>query len=113
MSQGEQAIRNLRIRFWGVQGSCPLFPNAQEVADYKRMVKADLLKQVLLDMEKRCRDGAGCTAADLLGGPPSDERISAYLGRMAEDGLPVYGGDTTCLSVETAEGVLFLIHGGS
>jgi hypothetical protein len=110
MSALEPPIRNLRVRFWGVQGSCPLFPNSQEVADYKRMVKFDLLKQVLQDVEKR---GSGCTAADLLGGTINDDRIMAYLGRMADDGLPVYGGDTTCLTVETADGELILIDGGS
>jgi hypothetical protein len=109
----DKPIRNLRIRFWGVQGSCPLFPEAHEVADYERLAALDLLNKVLRDVEKRGNNGSGCKVEDLLGGPLNDANVAAYQKRLGVSDLPVYGGDTTCTSIETADGHVIVIDCGS
>jgi hypothetical protein len=109
----ERPIANLRIRLWGVQGSCPLFPEAYEVDEYKRMLHQDLLKRVLNDLQRHSQNGSGCTVEDLLHGPINDANLAAYQQRLGEDYLPVYGGDTTCASIETADGNILVIDGGS
>src|SRR5258708_7956257 len=109
---GEKPIRDLRIRFWGVQGSCPLFPEAYEVVEYERMIARNLLGKILVDIQKCGSNGSGCRVEDLLGGPPTDANIDAYQQRLGMSNLPVYGGDTTCVSIETADGDLLIIDGG-
>lgn len=109
----ERPIRDLRIRFWGVQGSCPLFPEAHEVAEYKRMVTLDVIERVLDDVKKHSANGRGATVEDVLGGPVSQERLEAFRRRLTLQELPVYGGDTTCASVETPEGDVLVLDGGS
>jgi hypothetical protein len=106
-------ISQMRIRFWGVQGSCPLFPESYEVAEYTRMVELDVLRKVMADINRRAGHGKGCTSEDLLGGAFSEPRLQAYLRNLAVEELPVYGGDTTCISVETPEGDLIVLDGGS
>src|SRR5580698_1103680 len=109
----ETPIRNLRVRFWGVQGRCPLFPESYEVAEYKRMVTQDVIRKMLLDMQKRAPTGKGLTADELLGGPINDKNLDAYAYHLKLAELPVYGGDTTCISVETPDGDILVLDGGS
>ena len=106
-------IRNMRIRFWGVQGSCPLFPETHEVQEYKRLVTMDLLEKVLRDMAVKSHNGSGCKVEDLLGGPLTAATLDAYQRRLGSSTLPVYGGDTTCVGVETADGNTIVFDGGS
>jgi phosphoribosyl 1,2-cyclic phosphodiesterase len=103
----------MRIRFWGVQGSCPLFPAANEVAEYTRMVGEDVIRRMLADVQQHSANGKGCTADELLGGAIDNQNVLAYQARLGMAELPVYGGDTTCLSVETPEGDLLILDGGS
>ncbi len=105
-------IKNFRITFWGVQGSCPLFPEPHEVDDYKRQICLDTLTHVLDDIKARMTNGA-IRIEDLLGGPLDASRISAYHKKLSIPDLPVYGGETTCISVETGDGHTILIDGGS
>jgi hypothetical protein len=110
---GELPIREMRIRFWGVQGSCPLFPESYEVAEYKRMVISDVLKRVMADIQRHTNHGTGCQVDDLLGGPLNEQRLQTYQDFLNLEDLPVYGGDTTCVSVENPEGDLIVLDGGS
>src|SRR5271163_3498097 len=87
-------IKNLRICFWGVQGSCPLFPEATEVEEYKRLVAIDAIQRVLDDVQRNSRGGTGCRVEDLLGGPASKQSLEAYQRKLGTADLPVYGGDT-------------------
>src|SRR5687767_5837353 len=61
-------VRNLRITFWGVQGSCPVFPTAAELASF-------------------------------------DPRAAADVSR--------FGGDTTCVEVQTGDGATLLFDLGT
>jgi|GEM_PF-250923 len=107
------SFENLRIRFWGVQGSCPLFPQSNEVLEYERMIGTILLQKVLADMELHSRNGKGCNVKDLLGGPLTEKSVLAYQKRLGLSELPIYGGDTTCLSIETSDGYDIVLDGGS
>jgi hypothetical protein len=107
-------IRNMRLCFWGVQGSCPLFPESSEVDEYKRMISMDLLQRLLADMQaKSFANGGSVNVEDLLGGPVSDSALDGYLKKLGVSTLPVYGGDTTCISIETADGNILVFDGGS
>lgn len=109
----ETPVRNLRIRFWGVQGSCPLFPQAHEVAEYERMIIYDLLQKIVHDMRDHSSNGHGCTVEELLGGPLTPENLDTYQRKLGTSNLPVYGGDTTCVSIETGDGNTLVIDCGS
>jgi phosphoribosyl 1,2-cyclic phosphodiesterase len=111
--RGDAPVRNMRIRFWGVQGSCPLFPEAHEVADYARMIALDLLHKVLQDVQTLATSGRSCRVEDLLGGSLTSSHVDGYLDRLGLANLPVYGGDTTCISIETSDGQLILLDAGS
>src|ERR1700683_4405871 len=107
---GEPPIRNFRVRFWGVQGSCPMFPEHHEVEDYKRLVVQDVLNRVFKDIGRN--DGKCRTVEELVGGPLTPARVDAYQRKLGGADFPVYGGDTTCISIETAEGEFIVLAGG-
>jgi hypothetical protein len=111
-------VQNLRIRFWGVQGSCPVHPPLYVIREFTRQVAVHTIEQALADMAAKSKgggaNGAGCfRVEDLLGGPPSPEAIEAYQRRLGLPDFPIYGGETTCIEVETAEGEVIVIDGGS
>src|SRR5205807_3639644 len=98
--EGSAAIRNLRIRFWGVQGSCPLFPEAHEVEEYKSLVARDAIRRVIEDLRKKARAGS-ISMERSLNHPMSDDDLAEYQRELGAADLPVYGGETTCVSIET------------
>jgi phosphoribosyl 1,2-cyclic phosphodiesterase len=105
---GDKPIEHLRIRFWGVQGSCPMFPEPHEVDEYRWMVAHDALQRALRDVK------SGRTSFDALVGIADDDAaVMKYLRSLGRAELPVYGGETTCVSVETPEGDVIVLDGGS
>lgn len=106
-------VQNLRIRFWGVQGSCPVHPPLHVVKDFTRQVAVDTLERALKDMTVRAKSGECACVEDLLGGPMTKERIEAYQQHLGLPDMPIYGGETTCIEVETADDQVILIDGGS
>jgi hypothetical protein len=105
-------VRNLRVRFWGVQGSCPMFPEPREVDEYRWLVARDALKRMILDLRARAGGGAVSVEA-LLDKLDADDALAAYHKKLGESVVPVYGGETTCAVVETSEGNVIVIDGGS
>jgi phosphoribosyl 1,2-cyclic phosphodiesterase len=105
---GEKPIEDLRIRFWGVQGSCPMFPEPHEVEEYRWMVAQDALQRVLRDVQ-----GGGKSIEELVRLADNDAGMMTYLRTLGRSELPVYGGETTCVSVETPEGDVIVLDGGS
>src|SRR5581483_12452441 len=63
-------IQNLRLSFWGVQGSCPLFPETYEVEEYKRLVALDALTRAFADLAAKSNNGS-VDLRKVLGGPPT------------------------------------------
>ena len=122
VQQGLEAdgpVKNLRIRFWGVQGSCPVHPPLHVVKAFTRQIAVDTLQRVLQDLAARGQNDtssaavAGLRIEDILGGRISPETLEAYQQRLGLQELPVYGGETTCIEVETADGEVLLFDGGS
>ena len=96
------SVRNLRITFWGVQGSCPIFPAADEVNDYARRVARFTLERALLDLAQQSESKS--LSADSIRQLADPDALAAYQRKLGLPDLPTYGGDTTCIEVETAEG---------
>lgn len=108
----ETPIGNLRLRFWGVQGSCPIFPPPAAVEEYKRRVAVEVLCRAMQDVASKT-NGRPFKVEDVLGGPATPENLEAYQRRLGLPLIPVYGGETTCIEVETADGEVLLLDGGS
>jgi hypothetical protein len=112
-------VQNLRIRFWGVQGSCPVHPPLYVIKEYTRQVAVYTIERMLQDMAARAnapqsKSGDGSfRIEDVLGGPLTPQAIDAYQQRLGLPDFPVYGGETTCVEVETADGEVILFDGGS
>ena len=111
----DPSIQNLRIRFYGVQGSGSIFPSREERATQRRLHDHKLLAQVF-DYIGDFANHQGllnCTVEKILGGPPGRRTIKAFRSRFPDDSLPVYGGWTTCVWVETADGYDIVLDCGS
>jgi phosphoribosyl 1,2-cyclic phosphodiesterase len=108
-------IRNLRITFWGTQGSVQHFPGPDAIQRFSDQIAVGMVQRVLEDITARTSagDGQGVTAEELLGGPPSPATIQAYYQRLGRDRPDVYGGETTCTEIETSDGYVIVIDGGS
>lgn len=105
-------VGSMRITFWGVQGSCAIFPTPHGIADYSRRVSLHTLSRALADLQ--CKAAAGrCGVEQLLGGPATPANIEAYQERIGLPELPFYGGETTCVEVETSEGNMIVFDAGS
>lgn len=98
-------IENLRIHFYGVQGSGSIYPSFQERRAYQALTDQDLLKQVFEDLQKRAGpDGRlNTTIEELLGGPFNKATLAAYRNRLERSQARIYGGWTTCIRIETAD----------
>jgi len=88
-----------------------MFPEHQQVEEFKRLVVQDVLNKVFRDMNGG--NGKSRTAEEILGGPLTPANIDAYQRHLGLAELPEYGGDTTCLSIETSDGEFIVLDGGS
>jgi ribonuclease BN (tRNA processing enzyme) len=107
----EKSAANLRVTFWGVQGSCPIFPTLAEVADFSQRIAASMVTRTLADVANRL-EREGCTA-QAIRDLASPENSADYLERLGPPVLPVYGGDTTCIEVLTGDGDTLLFDMGT
>ncbi len=111
----DPAFENLRIRFYGVQGSGSIFPSREERATQRRIHDHDLLAQVF-DYIRDFADDQGllnCSVEEILGGPPGSRTIKAFRSRFPNVSTPIYGGWTTCVWIETADGYDIVLDCGS
>jgi phosphoribosyl 1,2-cyclic phosphodiesterase len=107
-----QPVKNLRITFWGCQGSCPVFPSPREVAEYTRRVQLMALTRTVENLRQRSKNGL-VNIHDLFGPDLGEQSLNAYLKSLQIPELPVYGGETTCIEVETGDGNIIILDGGS
>lgn len=105
-------IQNMRITFWGVQGSCPIFPNPYGIREYSRRLAVHTLTKTFEQIAQTAADGH-VRLDQLLGGPPCPENIEAYQRQIGLPDLPFYGGETTCVQVETSQGNILIFDAGS
>jgi len=110
-----EPVRNLRVHFYGVQGSGSVFPSRSERQALYELNDRELLARVLDDLE-RFTDSQGtirCTAEEILGEARSTKALLAYRNRLQPPEPRVYGGWTTCVRLETADGYDIVLDCGS
>ena len=96
-------IENLRIHFYGVQGSSSVFPSYSERVE----MDAKLLTQVFEDLNSHAGPDGHLSEPieELIGGPINRNTLLAYRKRFDDIAQNrVYGGWTTCFRIETADG---------
>lgn len=111
----EHAVRNLRVHFYGVQGSGSVFPSRAERQAQFELNDVELLSR-LLDHLERSADGDGAIrfrVEQLLGKPRSRAAILDLRNRLDPPEPRVYGGWTTCVRVETVDGLDLVLDCGS
>ena len=104
-------IRNMRITFWGVQGSCTVSPSRQDVDAYANRIATATLGRALHDIAARLESGE-CTA-DSLRALSVPDALDAYRCQLGLPPHPTFDGDTTCVEVQTSEGNTLLFDMGS
>ena len=111
----DPSIQNLRIRFYGVHGSGSIFPSREERETLGRLHDHQLLAQVFDYIGDFANDQGllNCTVEKILGGPPGGRMIKAFRSRFPDDSLPIYGGWTTCVWIETADRYDIVLDCGS
>ncbi len=97
---------NLKIHFYGVQGSGSVFPSRAEREALQELMDVRLLEQVFADLERRAGpDGRiGCTIEEALGGELNSRTLRSYRRRFDIEEPRVYGGWTTCFRIESGDG---------
>jgi phosphoribosyl 1,2-cyclic phosphodiesterase len=108
-------VKNLRVHLYGTQGSGSIFPSRIEREAFRRRADHDLLTRVFDDIARHADAGGrlSCSVEDLVGGPLTPKSLSAYVGRFEVPEPRVYGGWTTCVRVETADGIDIVLDCGS
>jgi ribonuclease BN (tRNA processing enzyme) len=104
-------LGSARVTFWGTQGSVPVAPDSTATTDYQGFVAEHALRAVL---EQFKRDG-GAELRRLagMGEKELEEGLEQVLRGVATPCLPTYGGETTCVTVETDEGNFLIFDGGT
>lgn len=105
-------LKNMRITFWGVQGSCPIFPTGREVTDYARRIANATIERAMAELATRV-DHGDVNSAEILRRLASKEGAAEFQRTIGLPDLPVYGGETTCIEVETSDGYVLVFDMGS
>lgn len=111
----EHAIERLRIHLYGTQGSGSVFPSRRERLAFRQLEHLDLLKLVFEDLSGHAdsRGHIRDRVEDILGGPIDHKTLTAYAARFDIPEPRVYGGWTTCVRIETADGYDIVFDCGS
>jgi len=111
-----EPISNLRIRFYGTQGSGSVFPDQEERRAQRELLETELLDAVFKDLGRFADPASGeirFRIEDLLGGPVNRRNLRAYRNRFERRVMRSYGGWTTCVRIETADGYDIVLDCGS
>ncbi|WP_428386909.1 MBL fold metallo-hydrolase [Mucisphaera sp.] len=108
-----EPIKHLRVRVYGTQGSCSVFPSLAERRAWQDVSDARLLEAVFRDLAEREATGEPVTVEALLGGEVTRERLLAYRAGFGLRSPRVYDGWTTCIHAETADGHDLVFDAGS
>lgn len=108
-------VFNLKIHFYGVQGSGSVFPSKAERAAVQELMDIRLLEKVFADIAERAQAGwqLDCTIEEILGGKVNRQTLLSYRQRFNLQEARVYGGWTTCVRVETGDGYEIVFDLGS
>jgi ribonuclease BN (tRNA processing enzyme) len=111
----DSTIQNLRVHLYGTQGSGSVFPSRAERMAIQRRGEHELLTRVFADIARHA-NGSGrlnCSVEELIGGPLTPRAITGYAERFNVPEPRVYGGWTTCVRIETADGHDIVLDCGS
>ncbi|RZW12559.1 MAG: hypothetical protein EX260_12300, partial [Desulfobulbaceae bacterium] len=99
-------IENMRIHFYGVQGSGSVFPSCEERQAFREESEIDLLRQLFARLAGMAHeDGTIHTSVtQILGDEINRKSLRAFRNSFDLPELPVFGGWTTCFRIETADG---------
>ena len=98
-------IENMRIHFYGVQGSGSIFPARAEREETRLHSDLKLLEQIFHKLEAESGNGLGSKSIeDFIGGPVNRKTLTEFREQFDLEEQRVYGGWTTCFRIETADG---------
>ena len=108
-------IKNLRIHFYGVQGSGSIFPSRAERQVTQLHSDLQLLQRVFDDLGEHVdADGKlSVSLEDVIGGSPDRDTLTRYRNSLDLEEQRSYGGWTTCCRIETSDGYDIVIDCGS
>ncbi|MFH2091931.1 MAG: MBL fold metallo-hydrolase [Pseudomonadota bacterium] len=109
------SIKNMRIHFYGVQGSGSTFPTSQETSALQKIVEYELLREVFQDLSQQINTNnqLNQSLTDYLGGPINRKTLLNYRQKFKTHLPRIYGGWTTCIHIETADGFDMVLDCGS
>ena len=111
----KQEITNMRVHFYGVQGSGSVFPAKAERDESRLHSDLQLLEQVFQHLEQQ-HSSAGkldCSIEEILGEPLTRQSLTKFRAQFDLPEQRVYGGWTTCFRIETSDGYDIVIDCGS
>lgn len=97
------SFENMRIHFYGVQGSGSIFPARAERAETRKHGDLQLLEKIFTQLEQESAGGQ-ISVEGFLGGPVNRKTLEKFRERFDLEEQRVYGGWTTCFRIETADG---------
>ncbi len=108
-------IENLRIHFYGVQGSGAVFPQKDDRDDIRLSSDLSLLEKVFSKLQDKtnANNTLDCTVNEILGGPISDASLTRFRNELEPEESTIYGGWTSCFRLETSDGYDIVIDCGS
>ncbi len=108
-------IENLRIHFYGVQGSGSVFPIKEERDDIRLNSDLDLLEKVFSKLQDKAtaNNTLDCSVEEILGGPVSVASLKRFRESLELQEQTIFGGWTTCFRLETSDGYDIVIDCGS
>ncbi len=95
-------FENMRIHFYGVQGSGSIFPAKAEREETRLHSDLKLLEQVFQNLKNSDLSDKGIEA--VIGGPLNRKTLTAYRSQFDLEEQRSYGGWTTCFRIETSDG---------
>lgn len=108
-------INNMRIHFYGVQGSGSVFPAKSERDNHRLYSDLQLLQRVFSNLDEYQKEDGTIefSLKDLLGGPANRKNLINYRESLELEEQRVYGGWTTCFRIETSDGHDIVLDCGS
>ncbi len=109
------SIRNMRIHFYGTRGSGSTFPNRAERNDFKKLMEHQILEKCFEELSRHADSTGkiGPTISEILGGEINQKNLSTFRRRFEIPEPRMYGGWSTCVRIETADGYDIVLDCGS
>lgn len=103
-------IENLRIHFYGVQGSGGIYPRRNEREIIRESAEVDFLRAALKTLSAQDANRSIKSLHKELG---TEQALKEFRASLKLHDVPSYGGWTTCFRLETSDGYDIIIDCGS